>query len=98
MVDRAVKAGLASLVMGGAVWLANRMTLHWMATRGVPAGSALVEAARLAALVGGAALLYLAMLWFLGIPEVRQAVGLGRRGARAVWRRVRLRPGTASPR
>lgn len=97
MVDRTLKAGLASLVMGGAVWVADRMSRQWMAARGVPGGSAVVEAARLAALVGGAALLYLAILWFLGIPEVRQAVGLGRRGARAVWRRLRLRPGTASP-
>ncbi|MDI6893886.1 MAG: murein biosynthesis integral membrane protein MurJ [Bacillota bacterium] len=97
MLDRVGKAGLASGTMGAAVWLADRLSLEWMAAHGVPVGSALVEAARLAALVGGAVLLYLGILWLLGVPEMRQAAGLGRRTVRAVWRRLRLRPGTASP-
>ncbi|MEW6546769.1 MAG: murein biosynthesis integral membrane protein MurJ [Bacillota bacterium] len=90
MLDRIAKAGIASGVMGAAVWAADRLSVEWLAARGAPTGAALVEAARLAALVGGAALLYLSILWLLAVPEVRQAAGLGRRTARAVWRRLSL--------
>ncbi|MBC7339477.1 MAG: murein biosynthesis integral membrane protein MurJ [Firmicutes bacterium] len=89
MLDRVAKAGLASLVMGAVVWGADRLSSGWLAARGVPTGSALVEAARLGLLVAGGALVYLAILWLLAVPEMRQAVGLGRRSAAAAWRRTR---------
>lgn len=89
LLDRSLKALAASLVMGAAVWAADRWSEAWLAACGLPVGSALVEAVRLAALVGGGALVYLGGLWVLGVPEMRQAAGLGRRTAGAAWRRAR---------
>lgn len=81
LLDRALKAGVASAGMGLLVVLGNQGSSRWLAARHLSAAAG-VELIRLGLLMGGAALAYLFLLWLLRVPEVRVAVDLARRATR----------------